>query len=293
MNAQSDTRNSGTMPESVLIDEPSCLRRFTRLCVDACARGWHEANGGNLSYRLDEADLATTVPLLKPEEERHALERAVPELAGAHVLMSASGAYLSNVAYDPSHACGIIQLDDAGGSWRACWGFENGARPSSELETHLAAYATALRAGDGADRVVYHAHGPHVIALSALIEPSTRTWTRTLWRIMTEGIVVFPQGVGALPWMVPGSSELAEATCELMATHTACIWTHHGLMARAASFDEAFGIVETIEKSAGIYLEARAASGGAEPCHLVSDGQLRAICERYGLRPNKDFLDQA
>ena len=162
------------------VHEPDCLRRFTRLCVDACARGWHEANGGNLSYRLDEDDLVALAPLLEPESQWHGLKRAVPELAGAHVLMSASGAYLSNVAYDPSHICGIIQLDACGESWRACWGFADDARPSSELETHLAAYATALRAGDGADRVVYHAHAPHVIALSTLIEPSPRAWTRTL-----------------------------------------------------------------------------------------------------------------
>ena len=273
------------------VHEPDCLRRFTRLCVDACARGWHEANGVNLSYRLDEDDLVALAPLLEPESQWHGLKRAVPELAGAHVLMSASGAYLSNVAYDPSHICGIIQLDACGESWRACWGFADDARPSSELETHLAAYATALRAGDGADRVVYHAHAPHVIALSTLIEPSPRAWTRTLWRTMTEGIVVFPQGIGALPWMVPGSPELAEATCELMAVHRACVWTQHGIMARAAGFDEAFGIIDTVEKSAGIHLGARAANGGAEPRHLVSDEQLRAICERYGLTPNEGFLD--
>lgn len=277
--------------EHVDAQKPDCLQRFTRLCVDAYVRGWHEANGGNLSYRLDEADLAELEPLLHPEDTWHALAHAVFELAGEHFLISASGAYLGNVACDAPHCCGVIELDAAGAAWRCCWGFEDNACPSSELETHLAVYAAASGANDGANRVVYHAHCPHVIALSTLIEPDTRTWTRVLWRCMTEGIIVFPQGVGAIEWMVPGSPELAEASCELMAKHAACVWTQHGVMARAASFDEAFGIIETIEKSAGIYLQARAASGGAEPRYLVSDEQLRAICARYELQPDESFLE--
>ena len=66
---------------------------------------------------------------------------------------------------------------------------------------------------------------------------------------------------------------------------------HSHAIARAASFDTAFGTIDTIEKSAGIYLRARAANGGNEPSHLVSDDQLRAICVRYGLHPDDDFLE--
>lgn len=270
---------------------PPCLWGFVRLCTEASTRGWHEANGGNLSYRLTEEDLRMFAPLFECEDTWHALKQPVPELAGMYFLMTASGAYLSSLANDGSRGCGVIELDADGRAWRVRWGFEDGAHPSSELETHLAAFAVALRAGDGADRVVYHAHCPHVIALSTLLEPQARMWTRALWRIMTEGIIVFPQGVGVLPWMVPGSPELATATCELMAHYTVCIWTQHGIMSRAASFEKAFGAIETVEKSAAIYLEARAANGGAEPPHLVSDDQLRAVCARYGLHPNEDFLD--
>lgn len=271
--------------------EPICLQRFGRLCADACQRGWHEANGGNLSYRLDAADVASFGSALVDGGEWHALGNPVPELSGERFLMSASGAYLSNVIHGVSRCCGVIELDESGNAWRRCWGFDDDARPSSELETHLAIYVAALQAGDGADRIVYHAHCPNVIALSTLLDPDARVWTRTLWRCMTEGIIVFPRGIGVVPWMVPGGSELAQATRELMTRHGACIWTQHGAIARAASFDTAFGTIDTIEKSAGIYLRARAANGGNEPSHLVSDDQLRAICVRYGLHPDDDFLE--
>lgn len=32
----------------------------------------------------------------------------------------------------------------------------------------------------------------------------------------TEDPVIFPEGIGVVPWMVPGSSEIAKATSELM-----------------------------------------------------------------------------
>lgn len=73
--------------------------------------------------------------LFKREDAWHALKQPVPELAGMYFLMTASGAYLSSLANDGSRGCGVIELDADGSAWRIRWGFEDGARPSSELET--------------------------------------------------------------------------------------------------------------------------------------------------------------
>lgn len=275
----------------MLAASQDCIGDFKRLCLDAWTRGWHEANGGNLSYRLTSDDRSMFAHLLASTGAWHPLDQAIPSLAGELFLMTASGAYLNKVIIDTPHTMGIVELDDAGAAWRMAWGFEDGAQPSSELETHLAAYGVALEAGDGADRVVYHAHCPQVIAASTVLACNARTWTRALWKCMTECIIVFPQGIGFIPWMVPGSPELARATCELMRDHVICVWMQHGIMARAASFDKAFGLVDTVEKACGIYLAACAASGGEKPRHLVSDEQLRAICARYGITPEEEYLN--
>lgn len=276
---------------SMSVEQAHFMQSFVRMCADASRLGWHEANGGNLSYRLSDDDVDASISFFRQDEPWRPLEHPVPELSHEHVLISASGAFLGRMAQNAARLAGIIELDGSGENWRAAWGFSESARPSSELETHLSAYTAGISADDGADRVIYHAHAPHVIALSAVLKADTRTWTRALWKCMTEDIIVFPQGIGVVPWMVPGSEELAQRTCELMATHVACAWAHHGIMVRAAGFEEAFGVVETVEKSAGIYLEARAASGGAAPAYLVSDDQLRAICARYDISPNEELLD--
>ena len=272
------------------VQESECVRHFIRLCEDAFAQGWHEANGGNLSYRMSKEDVAQLTSNVVTDSPWHELLHPYPELADSCFIISGSGKYLHNAAIEPEGTLGIIELDSSGKSWRTIWGLES-ARPSSELETHLAIYESALNANDGADRIVYHAHCPNIISLSTVLEPDMRTWTRTLWQCMTESIIVFPQGIGVLPWMVPGSAELARATREIMGTYRICVWTQHGLTVRAKNFDEAFGLVHTIEKSAGIHLQARAASGGNAPQHLVTDNQLRAVCARYGITPNEEFLD--
>ena len=45
----------------------------------------------------------------------------------------------------------------------------------------------------------------------------------------TECPVVFPQGIGVVPWMVPGGRDIAVATSELMKQYDIAIWAHHGM----------------------------------------------------------------
>lgn len=41
-------------------------------------------------------------------------------------------------------------------------------------------------------------------------------FARTLWQMCTECLVVFPDGVGIIPWLVPGTNEIGVATAEKM-----------------------------------------------------------------------------
>ena len=66
----------------------------------------------------------------------------------------------------------------------------------------------------------------------------------------TECPVVFPQGIGVVPWMVPGGRDIAVATSELMKQYDVAIWAHHGMFAAGEDFDLTFGLMHTVEKSA-------------------------------------------
>ena len=45
----SKARGAGS---SLAVEQRGFVQDLVRLCGDGCARGWHERNGGNASYRL-------------------------------------------------------------------------------------------------------------------------------------------------------------------------------------------------------------------------------------------------
>ena len=274
------------------IEDTQFAKEMIRLCSDGWFMGWHERNAGNLSYVLDENDLRAVQVLLSTRGEGNAwapLDVEADLLAGRHLMVSGAGRLFRNAAEAPAKTFGIIEISERGDSYRIVWGLEGG-KPTSEFPTHVIAHEARLAATDGASRVVYHAHCPNVIALSNILEPSSRIWTRTLWRTMTEAVLFFPEGIGVVPWMVPGGREIALASGELLQRFPACVWTQHGLFATGESCDAAFGLAHMIEKTAGIYLQGRAACGGQEPPFHVSDQQLMRICCESGVEPNREYL---
>ena len=68
--------------------------------------------------------------------------------------------------------------------------------------------------------------------------------------MITECIVVFPDGVGVLPWMVCGNEEIGLATAKKMETCRIVVWAHHGILASGSSLNDAFGLIETVNKAA-------------------------------------------
>ena len=145
-------------------------------------------------------------------------------------------------------------------------------------------------AGGGANRVIYHCHATNVIALTYILPLTNRDFTRALWQSATECPVVFPEGVGVCPWMVPGGADIAMATSELMKTYQAAIWAQHGLFASGPDFDITFGLAHTIEKSAEIYVKVLSMGGGIIRQTITND-DLRAIAHDFGVTLNEKFLN--
>ena len=102
--------------------------------------------------------------------------------------------------------------------------------------------------------------------------------------------MVFPEGVGVCPWMVPGGPDIAMATSEKMKHYQAAVWAQHGLFVSGPDFDTAFGLAHTIEKSAEIYVKVLSMGGGLIR-QTITDDALRAIAHDFGVTINEDFLD--
>ncbi len=235
------------------------VQGFIRMANDGCAQGWHERNGGNLTYRIKPEEVAEVAENFTVGEWTP-IGTTVKELAKEFFLVTGSGKYFRNVILDPAANLAIIELDEAGENYRIVWGLVEGGRPTSELPSHLMNHEVKKIATNGAHRVIYHAHTTNVIALTFVLPLSDEVFTRELWEMATECPVVFPQGVGIVGWMVPGGREIAVATSELMKKYDVAIWAHHGMFCSGEDFDLTFGLMHTVEKSAEILTKVLAMS---------------------------------
>ena len=169
--------------------------------------------------------------------------------------MTGSGKYFRNIIVDPEACLAIIELDEKGCNYRIRWGLVEGGRPTSELPTHLMNHEVKKKLTNGRHRVIYHAHTTNTIALTFVLPLEDKVFTRELWESATECPVVFPDGVGVVPWMVPGGRAIAVKTAELMKKYDVVIWAHHGMFCSGEDFDLTFGLLHTVEKSAEILVK--------------------------------------
>lgn len=273
------------------VEQQQFAKDFVRMCSDAFSMGWHEANGGNLSYLLTAEEVAACRPYFYTTPSSWvSLTDEAKVLAGSCIMMTGSGKHFRNMDEDVRANAGIVEIDPQGLSWRIVWGLTD-SMPTSELALHVNALAAKACAGVPAS-VAYHAHPANLMALTMIMPEDGKAVTKALWRSLAEGIVVCPKGVEVLPWMIPGTPELAQECVRRLETADAALAVNHGVFVCVASFDQAFGLVHTLEKAAGIYLSALAATGGSGKLeNQIPEQGLRDIAQRYGLEINEALLE--
>lgn len=263
------------------------VQGFIRMADDGWLQGWHERNGGNLSYRVKPEEVDEARQYLS-DGEWSDIGTRVPELSGEFFVVTGSGKYFRNVSLNPEDSICMIEVDERGERYRIVWGMKNGGRPTSELPSHLMNHEVKKRVTSGRYRVVYHAHTTNLIALTFALPLKDEIFTRELWEMATECPVVFPDGIGVVPWMVPGGRNIAVATSKLMEKYDAAIWAHHGLFATGEDFDLTFGLAHTIEKSAEILVKLL--SIRPDKLQTIEPDQFRALAVDFGVTLPERFL---
>ncbi|MEG1926680.1 MAG: rhamnulose-1-phosphate aldolase [Ruthenibacterium sp.] len=267
------------------------IKGYIRMANDGWEQGWHERNGGNLSYRMKPEEVIQCAPFFNavPAEWVNMGVHA-DNLKGEYFISTGSGKFLRNVILEPQNNICIVEINATGDSYRIVWGLENGGKPTSEFPSHFMNHSVRKAATNGENRVIYHAHTPALIALTYVLPLTSKDFTRALWQSATECPVVFPSGVGVVPWMVPGGADIAMATSELMKDYDAAVWAHHGLFCSGPNFDITFGLMHTIEKAADIYVRALSAGQG-KIRQTITDDNLQAIAKAFGVTLNEAFLN--
>jgi len=264
------------------------VKGFIRMCDDGFKQGWHERNGGNLTYRIKEEEITEAKNNLDFSGEYKELGTEVPSLAGEYFLVTGSGKYFRNVILDPENNIAIIEIDETGTKYKIVWGLKDGGRPTSELPSHLMNHAVKKKASNGKHRVIYHAHTTNTISLTFVLPLKDEIFTRELWEMATECPVVFPDGIGVVPWMVPGGREIAVATSELMKQYDIAIWAHHGMFCSGEDFDLTFGLMHTVEKAAEILVKVLAIR--PDKLQTIKADEFRQLADDFNVVLPEKFL---
>lgn len=273
------------------ITDAPFLKEMCLTAANMYRLGWDERNGGNISYMLDEntvseyhdiRDVKRVVPIMGVNEANF----DITPLAGKYFIVTGTGKYFKNTASDPENNLGIVRIPEKGRNLEILWGFNDGGRPTSEFPSHMMSHIARLKK-DPKNRVVIHSHPTNLLAMNYVYELDEKKFTHTLWEMSTESIVVFPEGIGILPWMLCGTDAIGRATAKKMEEFRLVIWAMHGIYGAGRDLDETFGLIETVEKAAGIYM----LTAHLPRINTIKDEDMVKLAEFFGVDYRKDFLD--
>lgn len=220
-----------------------------------------EGAAGNISICIGwPMEVRRRFPIVEP----FALPKPAPALAGMQVIVTGSGRRLRDIRDDPAENLGIVAIHEQGATASLYTSprryFE---RVTSEFNSHLAVHQDQIaRTGTNVHALI-HAQPPHLTYLSHI--PSYRDTQRLNQRLLRwepETIVNLPEGVGVLPFILPGSQALMDATVAGLRQHRIVLWSKHGVMARSElSVSKAADRIEYAE-TAALYEYMDLISGG-------------------------------
>lgn len=229
------------------------VKEICDITLNMYNQGWDERNGGNISLLIDESEVLKYFKVDSYKRSFYIGFTVSDNIKGKYFLVTGTGKYFKNIHNDPENNLGLVRISEDGLKAFVYWGFDDGSLPTSEFPAHLLSHSSRLSANPK-NRVIIHTHPTYTICMGACVEVSDIEFTRKLWKTNTEAVVVFPEGIGVLPCMVCGTTEIGEATAKLMETKRIVSWTNHGIYGAGETIDEAFGLIETVEKTAKIYM---------------------------------------
>jgi len=242
-------------------------------------KGWAESNAGNISVNVTEylSDAPTDLdhfPLTH-------MEQSYPSLSGCSFLISGAGTRMRDLARRPAENACILRMADDAFSYDVIWGggAETGFRPTSELASHLSLHQFLLQQETSA-RAVVHTHPTELIALTHTSEYNDEdVLNRALWAMLPEVKILIPEGIALVPYQVPGSEAIAQATVNALPGHRIALWEKHGCLAIAPTATEALDLIDTANKAAQIFLTCR--SAGFTPEGLTAS-QIQGLADFFG-----------
>ena len=240
-------------------------------------KGWAERNGGNITVNVTEFmdDECKALPALVPARQ---IGMTLPHLKGKYFFCKGNGKRMRDLAREPMQNGSIIRICDDCASYEII--ADNPVIPTSELPTHLALQNYLLETGSSY-KATLHTHPIELVAMSHIQRfLKGDEMTRVLWSMIPETLAFAPLGIGIVPYALPSSVELAEATLEQIKSHDVVLWEKHGTVAVGKDIMDAFDQTDVLCKAANIFMCAR--NMGSEPDGMT-EAQMKEVQDVFNL----------
>ena len=231
-------------------------------------KGWAERNGGNITVNVTEYmdDECKALPAITPIKQ---IGMTLPFLKGKYFFCKGNGKRMRDLAKEPMQNGSIIRICDD------CASYEIIAdNPVAPTQNYLLETGSCYKA-------TLHTHPIELVAMSHIQRfLKGDEMTRVLWSMIPETLAFAPLGIGIVPYALPSSVELAQATLEQIKNHDVVLWEKHGTVAVGKDIMDAFDQTDVLCKAANIYMCAR--SMGSEPDGMT-ESQMKEVQEVFNL----------
>ncbi|MCD7972592.1 MAG: rhamnulose-1-phosphate aldolase [Candidatus Azobacteroides sp.] len=251
------------MTHSILDNRPALAREVADVSEVAgylWQKGWAERNGGNITVNVTDS-IDEEIRTMLPVSEKIPIGRELPYLKGTYFFCKGTNKRMRDLARWPMENGSVIRILDDCASYEII--ADKPVKPTSELASHLSMHNYLIGKGSSY-KAALHTHPIDLIAMThhpAFLEKDKLTYL--LWSMIPETRAFCPRGLGIIPYAMPSSFELADATLKELEEYDVVMWEKHGVTAVGENIMEAFDMVDTLSKAAQIYLTAK--SMGFEP----------------------------
>ena len=244
--------------ESILNGRPALEKEVMKMAEVAgylWQKGWAERNGGNITINITDMvdDGIRNMPAIS--EVKH-IGTTLPNLKGCYFYCKGTNRRMRDLARWPMENGSVIRILDDCESYVII--ADNPVNPTSELPSHLSVHNYLIGKGS-TYKASLHTHPIELVAMSHNKEFMKKdVLTNILWSMIPETKAFCPRGLGMVPYMLPSSVELAEATIKSIdEDYDVVFWEKHGAFAIGDDVMEAFDMLDTLNKSAQIYMCAK------------------------------------
>lgn len=266
--------------KSILDNRPALAREINQVAEVAgylWQKGWAERNGGNITVNITEL-VDSDIRCMPAITEVIPIGLTLPHLKGCYFYCKGTNKRMRDLARWPMEHGSVIRITDD------CSGYviiaDHPVQPTSELPSHLSMHNKFIASGNGY-KASLHTHPIELIAMShnrKFLEKDVLS--RLLWSMIPETKAFCPRGLGIIPYRMPSSLALAEATLKELDDYDVVLWEKHGIVSVCTDIMEAFDMVDTLNKSAQIYINSKCM--GYEP-EGMSDEQMAEMTQAFHL----------